>query len=143
MVLEKTDQVVSQSIQLLNDFAQKGIEFIQQQSPELCQQIVLRAEFQCITIFIIFFIISATLFYLSKKWQKYEEKVAAKGINQFKNYVDECESAPSTYFFTRFVQIFSLIPFFIWGSMSLYSFISIYVAPKVYLVEYFSQLIKR
>lgn len=67
MSLEKTDQAVSESIQLLNDFARRGIDFIQQQSPELCEQIVLRAEFQCITIFCIFLVISSFLFFLSLK----------------------------------------------------------------------------
>ncbi len=67
MPLEQTDQVVSQSIQLFNDFAKQGIEFVQQQSPDLCNQIVLRAEFQCLTLFGIFLIISIVLFCLSCK----------------------------------------------------------------------------
>jgi hypothetical protein len=95
MTLEKTDQAVSQSIQLFNDFAKQGIEFIYQQSPELCQQIVLRAEFQQLTIFFIFLIISTTLFCLSCKWKKYEQ-------TDLRKFIEEDES-PSIYYFTRFV----------------------------------------
>lgn len=145
MSLEKTDQVVSQSIQLFNDFAKQGIEFVQQQSPDLCNQIVLRAEVQYLTLFGIFLIISTVLFCLSCKWKRYEERIAEKSIKDMKQYLEEgcgSEPPPSVYFFTRFVQIVSFIPFFVGGTINFYNFISVYIAPKVYLVEYFTALIR-
>lgn len=141
MPLEQTDQAVSQSIQLFNDFAKQGIEFVQQQSPDLCNQIVLRAEFQCLTLFGIFLIISIVLFCLSCKWKRYEERIAEKSANEWDRYTRDNDSPP-IYFFTRFVQIVSFVLFFIGGFINLYGFISIFVAPKVYLVEYFVSLIR-
>lgn len=142
MPLEKTDQAVSQSIQLFNDFAKQGIEFVQQQSPDLCNQIVLRAEVQYGCLFFIFLVISSILFLLACKWKRYEERIAEKGRKERDNYVEEKFDEPSVYFFTRFMQIVSFIPFFIGGFINLYGFISIFVAPKVYLVEYFTALIR-
>lgn len=144
MSLEKTDQAISQSIQLFNDFAEKGIEFVQQQSPELCEQIVLRAEFQYITLFTIFLTISSILFFLAKKWQNYEKSIAEKNARQWKEYYfnDNDNDTFSTYSFTNFVKIVALGPAFIGCSICLYFFMSVYIAPKVYLVEYFTNLIK-
>lgn len=142
MPLEKTDQAVSQSIQLFNDFAKQGIEFVQQQSPDLCNQIVLRAEVQYGCLFFIFLVISSILFLLACKWKRYEERIAEKGRKERDNYVEEKFDEPSVYFFTRFMQIVSFIPFFIGGSINFYDFISVYIAPKVYLVEYFTSLIR-
>lgn len=142
MPLEKTDQAISQSIQLFNDFAKQGIEFVQQQSPDLCNQIMLRAEVQYGCLFLISLVISSVLFFLACKWKRYEERIAEKGRKEWDAYTNNENEAPPTYFFTRFVQIVSFVPFFIGGSINLYHFISIYIAPKVYLVEYFTSLIR-
>ena len=126
--MDKTDQALSNSIQLFNDFAEKGIEFVQQQSPDLCQEIITRACFQEMFFAVCWFVIPLIIYrFLNTAVKRYE-------------YNDDYDK--DICLMLRVFSKISLIPMLVLAPIGIYSFISICIAPKLYLVEYFTRLIK-
>ena len=130
-ILTELEDVGIDTIKILRDFIEKGIDFVQEQSPELCEQIISRELFQYYFSCIIFLILSISFGIVSYMCYKCIDK---------EDFGKE-DNIPSVIFSVVF--FLATLASFLGGCGSrLYYIGSIYVAPKVFLVEYFTKFIK-
>lgn len=135
--LEQLDKLGASSISLLNDFATKGVDFVVEQAPEVCSQIINRAMYQNIYLMVFWTLISCIfgfLIFLTIKKIKLIEK-------QKDSYEKLCKLETANVFQAIF-SIATILSFFIGNGICGYRLVTILSSPKVYLIEYFSKLLK-
>jgi hypothetical protein len=123
--LEQLDKLGASSISLLNDFATKGIDFVVEQAPEICSQIINREIYQNIYIMIFWTLISCAFAFLAYLICK-----------EIKNK-DDSLYGPLIFFSVASIAIFSIA-----NGICGYKLITVLFSPKVYLIEYFTRLIR-
>lgn len=131
---EELQELGLESIKLLKDFSEKGLEFVEEQAPQVCEQLVNRVLYQSGYCFIVAVIICIFSITFASKWKKEFNAIVAREERTFD------DATPSAIMFVCLYAI-SLVSFLI-GSSMFYNFISVYVAPKAFLFDYFSNLIK-
>lgn len=124
--VEKLDTVGEQSLQWLEDFTKKGVEFVQEQAPDLCREIINLGLWQQGFLALMWLCIGCITIYIASKLIR----VWSKDFGQY-NGAPEAVSG--------LVGILSVTPL-IGTIISLYNFVSIYAAPKIYLINYFATL---
>ncbi len=129
-VLKKLDEVSVETLNWVQQFAEQGIEFIETQAPLLCQEIIVYNRILysigvsipfivgCIWL-IIYFKVTKPL-YKIEKWNNLQENTAVA---------------------SNIIPIFGFIISLVFFSLNLKSFIKVWFAPRVFLLEYFSNLI--
>ena len=132
--LEKLDSVTANSLGWLEEFSKKGIEFIEKEAPELCNEVIKlgisKAIFMSVTSIILTVV---CLVVLSKIYQF--------GKKHWEDNIDEAEGV--------LVVIGGLLSFtgsIVFTSMffvNMYDCVAIWVAPRVYLINYFCDLAQK
>lgn len=126
--VEKLDTMGEQSLQWLEDFTKQGIDFVQQQAPDLCREIVNLGLWQWGFLAVMWLCIFGILFFLARKVHKW---VAPEFNSPYHSGEPQAISAIS--------HVFACSPL-IGMVVCLYNFLSIYAAPKIYLLNYFASL---
>lgn len=125
----KLQEELANSVKLFNDFAERGIDFVYEQSPELCEQLINREFYSCLIpgiIFSVIFLISLVLFVIFLIKLKNDTRVLGE---------------PTFPFFGSFLSFLSCAVTIFPSYIDLHNAFCIYIAPKVFLFEYFSRFI--
>ncbi len=127
---EKLDKVGVETLNWVQQFAEQGIEFIETQAPLLCQEIIVYNRILysigvsipfiigCIWL-IIYFKITKPFFKL-EKWKDLQKNIVIA---------------------MNIIPIFGFIISSVLFGTNLESFIKVWFAPRVFLLEYFSNLV--
>jgi len=131
-VVDKLDEVGAQGVQFLSDFTTRGVQFIEEQAPLLCSEIVWLGVVQyafIAAVFLVFLIISLVWLVIGWRWLD-------RGYDNCKDGEEEGAmivfgaAIPSVTLFLSSVFMF----------YNAYHAVCIAVAPRVYLLEYFAEL---
>lgn len=133
---ELLSKVLAENIQKASDGVGSAIDFTMDQAPEVIQQAIMWQITKSVTAFIIS--ISALLFgvYLLQIARGIQRKNKERKLTRY--HSDEFEDADG-YFIISACIIFFAAPF---ALMSCMSALKVWVAPKVWLIEYAASLIK-
>lgn len=127
------NEQLNRSLELFNDFAENGIDFVMEQSPLLCNEIILLAQISSMATFIAMVLLSAGVFIAVRlAW-----KNRRKSLLQVKQH----EEGDFTVFLTvvpTFLHAIVIIPI---ATFSAYYFLFATFAPRLYLFEYFTKLL--
>jgi hypothetical protein len=128
MIKEQLQQELLNIIQLSKEGVLKGIDLAQQQAPDLIKQILTYNLYvrwiECIIVGFLFLLtLCITIYYL---------------IRNIKNKYSDADDYFSIVWMSLLPMIFSLIFFY----LSLPNLIQIYVAPKLFLLEYIKEFLK-
>jgi len=137
--MEKTDQVLSESIALFNDFATKGIDFVVSQSPELCEQIITRELLTNSFALTAFCLCGLVCWYLLDRGYRINKKIYL--VSDENKEWRKKEDARTNAELLNIIRYFSFL-FIMPIAYHAYCLIVVYSAPKVYLMEYFTSLIR-
>jgi hypothetical protein len=137
-VVDKLDQVGADSIDLAKQALEKGADFVMEQAPLVCEEIIKVGLLKngigiviCIALILTFCLISRKVF-----------KVGAV-VSDKLTYNDSMMSPQGwCYFLGYLFNILCIVPV-ITMAYYIYCFSFILIAPRLYLIEYFSQLLKR
>lgn len=125
------NEQLERSLQLINDFAEKGIDFVMEQSPLLCEEIIVRAQIVGLSQLFIFSFIMLALTYIATKVWKNKESLDITTPRE--------RNAFATLLSILFIVCSALpIGFMIDG---LYMFVVSTFTPRLYLFEYFTNLV--
>jgi hypothetical protein len=125
------NEQLNRSLELFNEFAEKGIDFVMEQSPLLCEEIIVRAQIISLSqIFICLLIVLALLCAAIKAWRN-KEALDITTQNERNGFA----------FCLGLVFILcSIMPIgFIMEGF--YTFVVSTFTPRLYLFEYFRKLI--
>lgn len=126
---EAADAVTAQSLRWLGDFAEKGVEFVQEQAPDLCREIVSLGLWQNAFLTVLWLVVGSIALYFANKLVN---RTCRPDFGHYEGAPEIC--ATITY-------LASAVPFGI-SLACAYSWVTIWAAPKVYLIEYFVHLYK-
>jgi len=137
-VLEKLDEIGADGLGWLQEFSSNGIGFIEEQAPEVCSEIItlgiVQAMYRVIlSTFLI--IMSMIVFYWGNKW-------FCKKDSDGKCRHETLKAEVAGLFFSGInvaPLIISIVSAIVLGCAA-YDAITIWVAPRLYLLEYFTGL---
>lgn len=125
--LEKLDELGAQGLDWLAEFSKNGLQFVEEQAPELCNEIIrlgiVNHGFWFVSCLIVC-IASLVLTYKLFKW------------------IMADTSAPPEALMICVLPFGSAVGFGIATMVSLHAALIIWVAPRVYLLEYFADMVK-
>ena len=127
--MRKTDEQLAEILKKGLEAAEKTGSFVVEQAPDLIQQLIVWKTCE----YILLILISVGLILSIKKWYN----SAIKRYGDFDDFIDSVE-------FVGF-SIYSIIVIPIFGIALFYSFfnlVQILLAPKIWLIEYATNLIK-
>jgi hypothetical protein len=127
--MKETDQQLAEILKKGLEAAEKTGNFVVEQAPDLIQQLIVWKT--CEYIFLI--IISIAFIFSVYKWHK----SAMKRYDDFIDFCNEIESFIYGAYAIVVIVIFGIALF-----QSFFNLIQILLAPKIWLIEYASQLIK-
>jgi len=125
------NEQLNRSLELLNGFAEKGIEFVMEQSPLLCEEIIMRAQITSLSQEFICLLIVLTFVYIAVMAWKNKEALDVT-----------CQSERNGFAFCLIITtiLLSFLPF-IFMTDGFYTFVVSTFTPRLYLFEYFTKLI--
>jgi hypothetical protein len=125
------NEQLNRSLELLNGFAEKGIEFVMEQSPLLCEEIIMRAQITSLSqIFICLLIVLASIYVAVMAWKNKEALDIT--CQSERNGLALCLGL--------FLLLFNIMPIgFIMEGF--YTFVVSTLTPRLYLFEYFTKLV--
>lgn len=127
--MKETDQQLAEIIKKGLEAAEKTGNFVVEQAPDLIQQLIVWKT--CEYIFLI--IISIAFMFSLYRWHK----SAMKRYDNYDNFCKKIESFIYGIYAIAVILIFGIVLF-----TSFFDLIQILLAPKIWLIEYASQLIK-
>ena len=133
--LQELEKVGVESIKLFKDFSEKGIEFVEQQAPQVCEQLVNRALWQSGFVCFVCFLFFVFALCIGLKFNRDFNQIINKPKEN--RSVDDQVWSALCYCALYAMCIISLLI----GTNNLYVFISVYFAPKAFLFDYFTHLI--
>lgn len=136
--LQKLDEVGVQTLSWMEEFSVKGIEFIERQAPLLCDEIIFKGINYHISFMIIWFGIFLISGYFCQKFFLYlkSQKWCRTGVSS-----DNEDGRYFLLFLTKFLSMSIIITTFVAICNNLYYIYVIYNCPRLYLLEYFNNLI--
>ena len=127
--MKETDQQLAEILKKGLEAAEKTGNFVVEQAPDLIQQLIVWKT--CEYIFLI--LISIAFMFSLYKWHK----SAMKRYDDFDDFCDKIEFFIYCIYSIVVISIFGIALF-----TSFFNLIQILLAPKIWLIEYASQLIK-
>ena len=127
--MKETDQQLAEILKKGLEAAEKTGNFVVEQAPDLIQQLIVWK--MCEYIFLI--IISIAFIFSLYKWHK----SVMKRYDNYDNFRDKIESFIYGVYAIAVILIFGIALF-----QSFFNLFQILLAPKIWLIEYASQLIK-
>lgn len=125
--LEKADELGAQSLQLIKDFTEKGIDFVQQQAPLLCDELVKRELARCAMVSACCLIAVVVLLKASLVLREKYKGMRVCGDRDLFFMVSVILATSST---IPLVILFDKIT----------DLLSVWVAPRAFLFDYFTRL---
>ena len=132
--LEKLDEIGVQGLDWLKDFSSKGVGFIEEQAPELCSEIIRLGIIKGI-FWACFWGILCIVFAVI--WRKGHVYIVSNPDKLKEEEQIACVAV------AWIIPAFATIIFAMFMAQHIYTAITIWIAPRMYLLEYFTDLLSQ
>jgi len=133
--LAKLDEIGVEGLSWLQDFSSKGIGFIEEQAPELCNEIIFLGIFQTTFLFVMFSIFTI-LFGIV--WRHGHRKICKQIKTDFLLDVD-----PPEFIVLWMIPCVATACGVVGMLVNAHTALTIWIAPRLYLLEYFTDLMMK
>lgn len=134
--LEKLDEIGANGLNWLQEFSAKGVGFIEEQAPELCNEIVRLGVMTGVFWTIVFGMVVIACLVWWRKGHKY--LITDDKLDDMTTDAGTC-----SLFLLWAAPAIGVIVFGCIAASNLYGALVIWVAPRLYLLEYFTDLVAK